>query len=152
VRLGVRPALDGYKWSMDSRSATRTHAGPGAMVAMPSNHSLQDDPRLSVTGDDDGSVLLMAVRGSLDRTLLLRARTLVHKSLADYPAGLIVDLTELDDPAGASAPLWLTARQTGEAMQPPGRLPLRLSPRPGCGGPPGGRGGRCSRRCGCCCA
>jgi anti-sigma regulatory factor (Ser/Thr protein kinase) len=93
---------------------------------MPWNQSLDDDHQLSVTGDDDGSVLLMAVRGSLDRTLLLRARTMVHKSLADYPAGLIVDLTELDDPAGASAPLWLTARQTGEAMQPRVRLLLCL--------------------------
>jgi anti-sigma regulatory factor (Ser/Thr protein kinase) len=95
---------------------------------MPWNHSLDDDRQLSVTGDDDGSVLLMAVRGSLARTLLLRARTMVHKCLADNPAGLIVDLTELDDPAGASAPLWLTARQTGEAMQPPVRLLLCLEP------------------------
>jgi len=98
------------------------------MVAMPWNRALDDDSQLSVTGDDDGSVLLMAVRGDLDRTLLLRARTRVHTSLADYPAGLIVDLTELDDPAGASAPLWLTARQTGEAMQPPVRLMLCLGP------------------------
>ena len=98
------------------------------MVAMPWNHSLDDNPQLSVTGDDDGSVLLMAVRGSLDRTLLLRARTVVHKCLADFPAGLIVDLTELNDPAGASAPLWLTARQTGEAMQPRVRLLLCLAP------------------------
>jgi anti-sigma regulatory factor (Ser/Thr protein kinase) len=98
------------------------------MVAMPWNHSLDDDPQLSVTGDDDGSALLMAVRGSLDRTLLLQARTMVHKCLADDPAAVIVDLTELDDPAGASAPLWLTARQTGEARQPRVRLLLCLGP------------------------
>jgi hypothetical protein len=96
------------------------------MVAMPWDRSVEADPQLSVTGDDDGSVLLMAVRGSLDRTLFLRMRTMVHKCLADYPAGLIVNLTELDDPAGASAPLWLTARQTGEAMRPPVRLLLCL--------------------------
>jgi hypothetical protein len=53
---------------------------------------------------------------------------MVHKSLPDYPAAVIVDLTELDDPTGASAPLWLTARQTGEAMQPPVRLLLCLEP------------------------
>jgi anti-sigma regulatory factor (Ser/Thr protein kinase) len=98
------------------------------MVAMPSNPSLQDDFQLTVTGDDDGSVLLMAVRGSLDRTLLLRARTMVHKCLADYPAAVIADLTELNDPTGASAPLWLTARQTGEAMQPRVRLMPCLEP------------------------
>jgi anti-sigma regulatory factor (Ser/Thr protein kinase) len=98
------------------------------MVAMPWDRSPEDDPQLTVTGDDDGSVLLMAVRGSLDRTLFLRARTMVHKCLAHYPAGLIVDLTELRDPAGASAPLWLTARQTGEAIQPPVRLMLCLGP------------------------
>src|SRR3954469_6678245 len=98
------------------------------MVAMPWNHSLEDDTQLSVTGDDNGSVLHMAVRGSLDRTLFLRARTMVHKCLAEYPAGLIVALTELDDPAGASAPVWLTARQTGEAMQPRVRLLLCLGP------------------------
>ncbi len=98
------------------------------MVAMPWDRFLEDGPQLSVTGDDDGSVLVMAIRGSLDRTLFLRMRTMVHKSVADYPAGLIVDLTELDDPAGASAPLWLTARQTGEAMQPRVRLVLCLAP------------------------
>jgi anti-sigma regulatory factor (Ser/Thr protein kinase) len=99
------------------------------MVAMPWDRSLSDDPQLSVTGDDDGSVLLMAVRGSLDRTVLLRARAMVHKCLAGFPASLIVDLAELDDPVGASAPLWLTARRTGEGMQP--RVRLMLCVRPG---------------------
>jgi hypothetical protein len=98
------------------------------MVAMPWDRIPQADPQLRVTGDDDGSVLLVAVGGGLDRPLLLRLRTVVHKCLADYPAALIVDLTELDDPIGASAPLWLTARQTGEAMRPPVRLMLCVGP------------------------
>jgi hypothetical protein len=98
------------------------------MVAMPWDRSLEEDPQLSITGDDDGSVLLMAVRGSLDRTLFLRMRTVVHKCLVDYPATLIVDLNELRDPVGASAPLWLTAQRTGEAMQPRVRLMLCLGP------------------------
>jgi anti-sigma regulatory factor (Ser/Thr protein kinase) len=94
------------------------------MVAMPWNPSLEVDSQISVTSDDDGAVLLMAVRGSLDRTLLLRARTVVRKCLADNPAAVVADLTELNDPTGASAPLWLTARRTGEAMQP--RVPVML--------------------------
>jgi hypothetical protein len=86
------------------------------------------DPQLTITADDDGSSVVMAVHGNWDRRLFLRVRRVVHRCLSDYPAALIVDLDELDDPEGASALLWLTARSTGEAMRPGVRLVLCLEP------------------------
>ncbi|RZU49968.1 histidine kinase-like protein [Krasilnikovia cinnamomea] len=61
----------------------------------------------------------VAVHGRWDVDLSASAVEVLRKCFADQPSGLIVDLHDLSDPQGASAPLWSTARSWGERRRPP---------------------------------
>lgn len=68
----------------------------------------------SVSGTID-----MTVRGSWGRDVWIPAYRMLTKCLAEHPAGLLLDLRGLDDPAADSAPLWLTGALHGAHLQPP---------------------------------
>ncbi|MEU4427311.1 ATP-binding protein [Actinoplanes sp. NPDC024001] len=71
--------------------------------------------------DEETSVLELAVRGRWSRDLWLQAHRTLRQRLAEHPAGLLLDLRELDDPDADSAMFWLTARARGNSLRP--RIP-----------------------------
>ena len=76
------------------------------------------DSPLHVTTDGDGSIVDVAVSGPW--TELLRtaaARTLRH-CLAERPAGIVVDLTGIEDPQAASVATWVAAARTAAETLP----------------------------------
>jgi anti-sigma regulatory factor (Ser/Thr protein kinase) len=81
-----------------------------------------------VESDLDTAVALMAVRGTWNRKLWQDASSALRKCLAEHPEALIVDLSELDDPAGLSLPTWLDARHTAALKDPPVQLALCIPP------------------------
>jgi anti-sigma regulatory factor (Ser/Thr protein kinase) len=83
---------------------------------------------LTVSVDADG-VIVLAPHGEWDWRLFLDLYTGINKHLAEHPMALIVDLHDLVDPTTASASLWLTARRSGAAMQPPVEVALCIAPR-----------------------
>jgi anti-sigma regulatory factor (Ser/Thr protein kinase) len=83
---------------------------------------------VSVETDIDAAVTLMTLRGRWDRPLWSAATTALHACLAEHPEALIVDLTELDDPATGSALAWVTAQRNAAAMEPPVQIALCVPP------------------------
>nr|WP_296068663.1 ATP-binding protein [uncultured Actinoplanes sp.] len=81
-----------------------------------------------VESDIDAAVALMAVRGTWNRPLCKQVTGALQKCLAEHPEALIVDLSELDDPTGLSAPTWVTARNAAVAKEPPVQLALCIPP------------------------
>jgi DNA-binding CsgD family transcriptional regulator/anti-sigma regulatory factor (Ser/Thr protein kinase)/anti-anti-sigma regulatory factor len=81
-----------------------------------------------ISGDDDGSVVEIRVRGRWNWALFLAARTAIHKCLAEHPPAVIVDLRAVEDADGSSAPLLAAAYRMGAAMQPPVRLAVCVAP------------------------
>jgi anti-sigma regulatory factor (Ser/Thr protein kinase) len=84
---------------------------------------------LTASSDADGAVIILAAHGQWDWRLFLDLYTGIHKYLAEHPTALIVDLHDLIDPTTASTSLWLTARRSGAAMQPPVEVALCVAPR-----------------------
>ncbi|MBU2662968.1 ATP-binding protein [Actinoplanes bogorensis] len=78
--------------------------------------------------DVDASVVLLTVSGRWDRALWQRTTERLTKCLAEHPEALIVDLTGLDDPAGASATTWMTAQRNAAALAPSVQLALCIPP------------------------
>jgi hypothetical protein len=76
----------------------------------------------------DASIALLTVTGQWDRALWQQTSERLQKCLAEHPEALIVDLTGLDDPTAASAPTWVAARQTAEALAPSVQLALCIPP------------------------
>jgi hypothetical protein len=83
-------------------------------------------PGVSVTGDVDTAMIEMDVRGRWNSRLGMAAYAAFCKCLAEHPAAIIVNLSGLRDPTGASAPMWLASCQRATAMQPPVRMALTL--------------------------
>lgn len=81
-----------------------------------------------VEGDADAAIALMTVRGPWDRPLRQAVVTRLHKVLAEHPEALIVDLTELNDPASASAATWVAAQCAAAAREPAVQLALCIPP------------------------
>ncbi|WP_328466839.1 ATP-binding protein [Actinoplanes sp. NBC_00393] len=82
--------------------------------------STPDSPVVAVV-DDETAVLELTVRGRWSRGLWLLAHRILRKRLAEHPAGLLLDLCQLDDPRAESAVFWLTARVRGNSLRP--RIP-----------------------------
>lgn len=85
-------------------------------------------PDVSIESDVDAAVALLAVRGTWNRKLWQGATCALQKCFAEHPEALIVDLSELDDPAGLSLPTWLEARHTAALKDPPVQLALCIPP------------------------
>lgn len=81
-----------------------------------------------IESDVDASVALMSVRGGWDQPVWLAASAALKNCLAEHPEALILDLSGLDDPRGASAPLWADAQRTALLKDPPVQLALCIPP------------------------
>jgi anti-sigma regulatory factor (Ser/Thr protein kinase) len=82
----------------------------------------------TITSDEYGAMLVVAVHGSWNQRSQARLSEVLRKRLADHPAAVVVDLHHLDDPAAASASLWLTAAHSAGDMHPPVHMALCLPP------------------------
>jgi anti-sigma regulatory factor (Ser/Thr protein kinase) len=85
-----------------------------------------DRSSVSVTWDVDTAAIEMVVRGQWSHRLGTDTFTRFRKCLAEHPAAIIIDLHELDDERGASAPLWIAAARAAATLEPPVRLVLSL--------------------------
>ena len=81
-----------------------------------------------ITHAPDPSVIEIAVCGRWSRELRQRVYTAIHKSLAEHPAAIIIDLYELRDLDSASASMWLAASQAAASLHPPAQIVLCLPP------------------------
>ncbi|MGA5304537.1 ATP-binding protein [Nucisporomicrobium flavum] len=72
---------------------------------------------LSVTADRDGSFVDITVTGHWTAALQTAATRTLRKCLAERPAGIMVDLHGLVDPAGASVPTWISAAEATPAVR-----------------------------------
>lgn len=78
--------------------------------------------------DVDASVVLLTVRGRWDRPLWQLVTERLQRCLAEHPEALIVDLSELDDPAAISASTWLAAQRDSAATTPAVQFALCIPP------------------------
>jgi anti-sigma regulatory factor (Ser/Thr protein kinase) len=97
---------------------------------LPSTFDLEngEPAEATVTSDEYGAMLVVAVHGSWNERSQARLSAVVHKNLAEHPPTLVLNLHHLDDPAAASASLWLTVARAAESMHPPVRLAVCLPP------------------------
>ena len=79
---------------------------------------------VTVLSDAEASVAVLGVRGRWDRKLWQATSTGLRKCFAEHPAALIVDLSELQDDKGTSAPTWITAQRVAAQMAPPVQLAM----------------------------
>jgi len=99
-------------------------------IKLPSTFDLEngEPAEATVTSDEYGAMLVVAVHGSWNERSQARLSTVVHRNLAEHPPTLVLNLHHLDDPAGASASLWLTVARAAGSKQPPVRLAVSLPP------------------------
>lgn len=76
----------------------------------------------------DTAVIEIAVHGRWSRRLCLDVYHALHKSLAEHPAGVIVDLRGLSDLDAASTSMWLAASRAANILRPPAHLVLSMPP------------------------
>jgi hypothetical protein len=81
-----------------------------------------------IESDVDASVALMSVRGDWERPVWHATKTALKNCLAEHPEALILDLSGLDDPGGASVPLWAGAQRSAVLKDPPVQLALCIPP------------------------
>src|ERR1043165_8954618 len=82
--------------------------------------------QISVTADGDGTIIDLVVRGAWNPLLGAAVALEIGRCLAESPAAIIIDVTEVDDPPAASLPVWLSATQAAATADPPARLALSL--------------------------
>jgi hypothetical protein len=76
--------------------------------------------------DPETHLIEIVVTGLWNRQKWMNARELLSKCLAEQPAGILLDLTYLDDPYAQSASLWFTAAREAGRCQPPIRIAVCL--------------------------
>ncbi|PRY21056.1 ATP-binding protein [Pseudosporangium ferrugineum] len=86
------------------------------------------DEHLRVTADADGAVIDLAVRGTWQPALHTAVGRTLRRCLAESPAGIVVDLSAVDDPGAASVPTWLGAALTTASAEPAASIALCLPP------------------------
>ncbi|WP_143162536.1 ATP-binding protein [Couchioplanes caeruleus] len=74
---------------------------------------------MAVVADVDTAMVEVTVSGRWDRWLQEATAPMLRGCLAAHPAAIILDLHDLGDPRGASAPLWRAIRLCGAQMQSP---------------------------------
>jgi anti-sigma regulatory factor (Ser/Thr protein kinase) len=85
-----------------------------------------DRPSFSVVWDVDTAVVDLVIRGEWNQRLGTEAFARFRKCLADSPSAIIIDLHELDDADGDSAPLWIAAGRAAAELDPSVQLVLSL--------------------------
>jgi len=76
------------------------------------------DPQVRVTTDGDGSIVDVTVSGRWTGSLGTAVARTLRKCLAERPAGIVVDLSRVEDPQAASAVAWLAAARTAAGASP----------------------------------
>ncbi len=79
---------------------------------------LVETPQLSITHHPDQYRTEMTVHGTWDDDLRTTASHGLRAGVAETPQALIVDLSQLIDPVGASAPTWRTASRYAATRRP----------------------------------
>ncbi|MFI5492972.1 ATP-binding protein [Actinoplanes sp. NPDC051859] len=90
------------------------------------------DEHFSVTSDPDGAVIDVAIRGTWAAALHPAVSRTLRKCLAAHPAGIVVDLSRVEDPGPVGAPTWLGAVRATAVAVPAARIAVCLPP----GSPP----------------
>jgi anti-sigma regulatory factor (Ser/Thr protein kinase) len=86
------------------------------------------DAEIAVTSDIDGAVIDMVMHGEWRDPLRLAVAAAIAKVVALCPAGLVVDLTGLDDERAESAPAWVATARDIAVVSPGTRLALCVPP------------------------
>ncbi len=73
---------------------------------------------ITVYRDVDPPVEVVTVRGAWTPQLGQRVLDTLTRCFAAHPAGMIIELSALDDPAARSLPTWLTAQRHGAGLRP----------------------------------
>jgi hypothetical protein len=84
--------------------------------------------QVAITADVDGTVIDLAVRGDWHPHLGATVALEIGRCLAESPAAIIIDITDVTDPAADSMPVWLSAVQAAAVADRPARVALCLSP------------------------
>jgi hypothetical protein len=90
-------------------------SSPGRCDSVASTH----EQTVTALGEFDTAVTEIAVHGRWDPGLKTITAAVLRTCLVSWPAGIIADLHDLADPAGASAALWSAARLWGAQTPPP---------------------------------
>lgn len=85
-------------------------------------------PVIAVHGGDDGRIVVLSVRGAWDAALRRETFVVLRRCLAARPAGLIIDLTALQDHGATSARIWTRIRLVGAGIRPPVAVALCVRP------------------------
>jgi hypothetical protein len=83
---------------------------------------------ITVRSASDGAIIMLAISGIWDVGLRAETFRVLRRCLDAHPAGLLVDLTTLQDRDASSVRSWTSARSLGAAMQPPTLVALCVSP------------------------
>ncbi|MEV6598312.1 ATP-binding protein [Actinoplanes sp. NPDC051346] len=86
------------------------------------------DEHISVIADPDGAVIDVAVRGVWAASLNPVVSRTLRKCLAGNPAGIVFDLSGIEDPEPASVPTWLGAVRATAVAEPAARFAVCLPP------------------------
>ncbi|WP_229076764.1 ATP-binding protein [Actinoplanes sp. DH11] len=89
---------------------------------------------VTVRSEFDAQLTVVVVRGPWTGETWQRTARTLRKCFAEHPAGLVLDLSGLEDDAARSVPTWLHAYRTGAAMEPPVRVAVCAPAGPGLGG------------------
>ncbi|GLY02493.1 MULTISPECIES: ATP-binding protein [Actinoplanes] len=84
---------------------------------------------VAVQGDLHADITVVSVHGRWSAALRRQTSVTLRRCLIGQPAGLLLDLTSLDDPTGRGVPTWVAARRRAGALDPP--VPLALAVPPG---------------------
>ncbi|BFU42270.1 ATP-binding protein [Krasilnikovia sp. MM14-A1004] len=86
------------------------------------------DTGVRIRYDAAGAVALLAVHGAWNAKLCTVVSGTLRRLFAEQTTGLIIDLSQLDDPRADSAPVWMGVRSLATQLQPPVHLALCASP------------------------
>ncbi|GAA2571183.1 hypothetical protein GCM10010435_51800 [Winogradskya consettensis] len=86
------------------------------------------DPGVTVTTDIDGAVVDICVSGPWQRSVAATVDRVIQKCLTECPAGIVVDLSGIDDHGAESVATWVAAAQMADATEPPTQIALCMSP------------------------
>jgi hypothetical protein len=109
-----------------SQVSSSTDTGPGftpvrllsrKFPPVDNTYLVVDTPQLTFTNDPDECLTEVAMRGRWDDDLRTRTSRGLRACIAETPRALIVNLSELIDPAGASASTWRTAGRYATTRQ-----------------------------------
>ncbi|GAB1694521.1 ATP-binding protein [Krasilnikovia sp. M28-CT-15] len=86
------------------------------------------DAGIRIRRDAAGAVALLTVHGQWNARLSADVSGALRRLFAEQATGLIVDLSQLDDPRADSVPVWMGIRGLAARLQPPVPLALCVSP------------------------